>query len=372
MKPPPCIPLPTPLLRLSLRPTYRRAAPTLPAPATTLPGRRPLHTPPPLAAKVVPVYGTGPPPDPPVPPRVAKHRQRAALLERGRVLRNEAGRPRFWRDVTVRDAGGAFEVLLDARPLRHPTTKAVVRVPATKPALAAALAAEWDALPSSADASRAHRVPLTGLVCRALDLAADDAGALRADVVEYVLRYLDTDSLLCWAPADPHRPEAEDDDTAAGADVPLRTAQRRAADAVVAHLTTYVWPGLVISPVLDGATILPRPQAPGVRDVVRGWAAGLTAWELAGLERAVLAGKSLLNAARLVAEWSEDGAGAAPSPDAGPRFGVEEAARVASLEVDWQTDRWGQVEDTHDVDHEDVRRQLGSVVLLVSGTGKTR
>jgi ATP synthase F1 complex assembly factor 2 len=49
------------------------------------------------------------------------------------------------------------------------------------------------------------------------------------------------------------------------------------------------------------------------------------------------------------------------------RFGVEEAARAASLEVDWQTGMWGEVEDTHDVDKEDVRRQLGSVVLLVSG-----
>jgi chaperone required for assembly of F1-ATPase len=52
---------------------------------------------------------------------------------------------------------------------------------------------------------------------------------------------------------------------------------------------------------------------------------------------------------------------------AGAKFGVEEAARAASLEVDWQTGMWGEVEDTHDVDKEDVRRQFGSVVLLVSG-----
>jgi len=28
---------------------------------------------------------------------------------------------------------------------------------------------------------------------------------------------------------------------------------------------------------------------------------------------------------------------------------------------------WGEVEDTHDVEKEDVKRQYGSVVLLVSG-----
>jgi ATP synthase F1 complex assembly factor 2 len=102
----------------------------------------------------------------------------------------------------------------------------------------------------------------------------------------------------------------------------------------------------------------------------------LSPFELAGLERATLAGKSLLAAARLVVEWSEEGAHSRVVAQEGEekgqgkkRFGVEEAARAVSLEVDWQTGRWGEVEDTHDVEKEDLRRQLGSVVLLVSGNG---
>ena len=97
--------------------------------------------------------------------------------------------------------------------------------------------------------------------------------------------------------------------------------------------------------------------------------AGLPAWELVGLERATLAGKSLCVAARLVCEWSEylrakgEGKG-------GGRFGIEEAAEACSLEVRWQTGRWGEVEDSHDVEREDLRRQFGSVVLVVSGTGR--
>lgn len=87
----------------------------------------------------------------------------------------------------------------------------------------------------------------------------------------------------------------------------------------------------------------------------------------------------MLAAARLVAEWSEEGAhaqqpkGDVTSSSQGEgekRFGVEEAARAVSLEVSWQTGRWGEVEDTHDVEREDLRRQLGSVVLLVAGNGK--
>ncbi|EAQ89766.1 hypothetical protein CHGG_06385 [Chaetomium globosum CBS 148.51] len=131
-----------------------------------------------------------------------------------------------------------------------------------------------------------------------------------------------------------------------------------------------------IVPVLTDGSLLPRPQAPGTREVVQGWILSLSAFELAALERATLAGKSLLAAARLVAEWSEEGAQAAVpvSVQGGEgggreRFGVEEAARAVSLEVEWQTKKWGEVEDTHDVEKEDLRRQLGSAVLLVSGTG---
>ncbi|KAJ3476849.1 hypothetical protein NLG97_g8999 [Lecanicillium saksenae] len=98
---------------------------------------------------------------------------------------------------------------------------------------------------------------------------------------------------------------------------------------------------------------------------------GLSAWEIAGLERAVLAGKSLVAAARFIAEWSSGPAGLDASKPRPSRFGAEEAARATSLEVDWQSNHWGEVDDTHDVNKEDVRRQLGSVVLLVSGTSKS-
>ena len=90
-----------------------------------------------------------------------------------------------------------------------------------------------------------------------------------------------------------------------------------------------------------------------------------------GLERAALAGKSLCVAARLVCEWSEYlNLGGIPG-EAAERFGIEEAAKVCSQELIWQTGRWGEVEDSHDVDKEDLRRQFGSVILVVSGTGNS-
>ena len=262
-----------------------------------------------------------------------------------------------------------LEVHLDVRPLRHPETKEIIRLPLSKPDLASALALEWDLLTSAQDATRQHLIPLTSIVCRALDIAADDAvngpeGAkIRTMIATAVLRYLDTDSLLCWAPP------AGEHDLVNDAGESLRDVQKKTAEEIVSFLTTHVWPGIKIDPVLDGHSIIPQKQSPGVREVVQGWVMGLDEWEITGLERAVLAGKSLVAAARFVTEWSE-GSVAKGYLNTGKKFGVEEAAVATSLEVNWQTGQWGEVEDTHDVGKEDVRRQLGSVALLVSGTGR--
>lgn len=140
----------------------------------------------------------------------------------------------------------------------------------------------------------------------------------------------------------------------------------RTAQPIIQFLTERVWPGVEIVPVLDADSIVPKSQPQMTKDVIQGWISGLPAFELAGLERGVLAGKGLLGAVRLLVEWSTELAHLRDD-EAEKKFGVEEAARAASLEVDWQIGMWGAVEDTHDVEREDIRRQLGSVVLLVSG-----
>ncbi|KAK4124877.1 ATP12-domain-containing protein [Parathielavia appendiculata] len=383
-------------LVLPLRPVACRVAGGCTRAAT-----RAIHSNPAQPAKVVPVYGTGPPPEPPQPDpeftaqereqRLARRRRQAELLNRAgdlKALKQQQQQDakntktsggglkrRFWKDVHVREVNGALEIHLDTRPLRHPTTKSIIRLPASKPHLAHALALEWDNLVSAQQATKQHLIPLTSLICRALDIASSDSsntteGSIRPTITTTLLRYLDTDSLLCLAP-----PPAPGDHDPARDGPSLRTRQEQAYTSTVSYLTTRVWPGVSIAPVLDGHSLFPQPQQPGTREVVQGWITSLSPFELAGLERATLAGKSLLAAARLVVEWSEEGAHArtiSADEERGrrkERYGVEEAARAVSLEVDWQTGRWGEVEDTHDVEKEDLRRQLGSVVLLVSGNG---
>ncbi|KAI0913472.1 hypothetical protein F4824DRAFT_369584 [Ustulina deusta] len=397
--------------RVALRLAARQSG-SSPGHCSLLPAARHIHSTPASPATVSPIHGTGPPPEPPRPAadstsaRLERRKKHAALLEKAQEIR-ASNRPatttakdgenkqsalatplvrrRFWKHVHVHEVDGAMEVHLDARPLRRPTNKEIVRLPPTKPLLAAALALEWDLLLSAQQATRQHLIPLTSLVCRALDIADDDAGrdvgveggegkeerpaneSLRTGIARMLMRYLDTDSLLCWAPPPRHGHDAPD---AAG--FTLRELQKQAAEEVVAYLTTTVWPGVEIEPVLDEESIIPRRQKPETHQIIAGWIMGLNPWELAGLERAVLAGKGLLGAVRLLAEWSEGFAGVREQSGAGEKrpFGVEEAAKVASIEVDWQIGNWGEVEDTHDVEKEDLRRQLGSVVLLVSGTGK--
>lgn len=289
--------------------------------------------------------------------------------------------------------------MLDSRPLRT-ASKSILTIPHSKPHLAAAIALEWDLLVTTQQALKQHYVPLTSLTSRAIDISLSDkqagtegkVGRAREDIVGMMFRYLHTDTLLCWAPRRNRYDRSQDvemrqyDQSIEGVGAPapaetLREAQIRVAKPIISFLTNHIWPGIEIKPILGEDTIMPTPQPQMTKEIIRGWMSGLPAWELAGLERAVLASKSLCVGVRLLVEWSEcfqdlrrdDDRDNAPrqgkdNQKSDTKFGIEEAAEASTLEVTWQTRMWGEVEDTHDVDKEDIRRQLGSVVLLVSGS----
>lgn len=180
------------------------------------------------------------------------------------------------------------------------------------------------------------------------------------------MRYLETDTLLCWVPEkEIHNPLSKT--SLAPEEETLREKQVRVAREIINFLTRTIWPGVEIKPVLDENSIIPMSQDEKTLETIRSWISALPPYELAGLERGILASKSLLVAVRLVVEWSEHFSGLQETVQNVSRFGVDEAACASSLEVTHQTDQWGEVEDTHDVDREDLRRQLGSVILLVSG-----
>ncbi|KAI4692740.1 uncharacterized protein J4E88_001108 [Alternaria novae-zelandiae] len=318
----------------------------------------------------------GPPPATPEPQpsdaseRVARKRRQADMMKQAREMRDvyaPTNKPknmlakRFWKDVSIKEDEGGLQVFLDHRPVRMPN-KQILTVPASKPQLAAAIALEWDLLMSAQQALKNDYIPMTSLAARAIDIeAADKEGRenIRNDILSYFMRVLDTDTLLCWAPAKVMNETLQNGKT-------LRELQEEVATGIIAYLQTHVWPGVEIKPTLDPETIIPTEQPEMTKQVIRGWCAGLPAYELAGLERAVLASKSLLVSVRLIHEWGEAFAQSRKVTDA-PRFGIKEATEASSLEVTWQTKQWGEVEDTHDVQKEDLRRQLGSAIILVGG-----
>ncbi|KAK4630938.1 hypothetical protein CLAFUR4_03135 [Fulvia fulva] len=308
--------------------------------------------------------------------RVARKQQQAESLRHGQNIKPDPAKPtsalqkRFWKNVSVKETDEGLQVLLDTRPVRT-ASRQVLTLPKSKRALATAIALEWDHLVSAQQALKQHYIPMTSITSRAVDIeAADQQGnaTIRENLVKMVMRYLATDTLLCWAPEKSRHDPMENMSTRQNApEKNLRQRQKDVAEPILAFLTTHIFPGINIVEVLSEDSIIPKSQPEMTTEVVRGWVSGLAPYDLAALERAVLATKSLLIAVRLLVEWSQEWRHLQKGPGMDTaRFGIEQAEVAATLETVHQTEQWGEVEDTHDVNKEDLRRQLGSAILLVS------
>ena len=341
--------------------------------ATTYTQSRNIHNS--SSNSATPLHHVTVPGSPPAPPqqhptetqeRLNRKRQQAESFLAGVNSRPSAGKPvsilrkRFWKDVSVKETDKGLEVYLDSRAVKTAAKESLV-LPHSKRGLASAIALEWDQLSNAQQALKNSYVPLTSGASRAMDIVAEDAAGkedIRETIVAMAMRYLSTDTLLCWAP------EKNIHDSVNETRKPLRERQREVAEPIIGYLQAHVFPGCEINPILSPDSIVPIPQPQATREVIKSWVQGLPAFELAGLERGILATKSLLVATRMVAEWGQ--MFAATRKSGSERFGIEHATEAASLEVMHQTEQWGEVEDTHDVDGADIRRQLGTVVLLVS------
>jgi hypothetical protein len=103
---------------------------------------------------------------------------------------------------------------------------------------------------------------MTSLAARALDIETANAQGkenVRNDILKLLMRYLHTDTLLCWAPEKVMNDSLRDGKT-------LRQLQMETATPIIAHLTTHIWPGVEIKPILEPDSIMPVDgRASGVR-----------------------------------------------------------------------------------------------------------
>jgi ATP synthase mitochondrial F1 complex assembly factor 2 len=89
-------------------------------------------------------------------------------------------------------------ITLDSKPLRTPVGNTIL-VPPRLATLAYLIGAEWNVVTTGS--VRQHTLPLTSLVCRAIDqLTPNSPKEIRESVIDDLLRYLDTDAILFFAP----------------------------------------------------------------------------------------------------------------------------------------------------------------------------
>lgn len=205
---------------------------------------------------------------------------------------------RFWTASLVRPAGNGFEVSLDDRPLRTPGKLPLIL---PTPALAQAVAVEWDA---QADVIDPNTMPLT----RAANSAVEKVASQFAAVVDMLAEYGGTD-LLSYRADQP---------------VELVRRQAQAWDPLVDWAATELRAPLRIThgvmPVEQDAQALARLHR-HVRDLD---VFGLTALhDLVTLPGSLVLGLAVIHG----------------------RIDAETAFRVSRIDEDFQAERWGQDDD---------------------------
>ncbi|KAI0691191.1 ATP12-domain-containing protein [Cytidiella melzeri] len=238
--------------------------------------------------------------------------------------RAEATLKRFWKSVGIEPREDALTVTLDKRPLKTPSGNPLL-IPSTKPLAATLVAAEWE---NQETLLKQHSLPMTSLVSRAIDAFQDET--TRKEVRAQLLRYLGTDT-ICFHSSEPE------------ALVALQ--QKHWMPILEWAQSTF---NIELSTATDSFLVSNHPL-----DTLKKLDEVLTqfnAWEMAAMERATYSSKSFLIGLALTLR----------------HITAEEASLASHVEVNSQIQKWGEVEDSHDVDYHDIRRQLASAACLLS------
>jgi chaperone required for assembly of F1-ATPase len=208
---------------------------------------------------------------------------------------------RFYKQVDVAAVEGGWQVTLDGRGVK--TVKGLPQIVPTE-ALARALAAEWDAQGEKIDA---QSLPLRDMTDYAIDIVAPD----QASVVEKIVAYGDTDTLLYRA--DP--------------DEPLYARQQEVWEPIVSGFETLHGISYV-----RVSGIIHREQHAATLDKLRELVAAQSPFAMASLEAMASLAASLLVGLNAL------------DPDADG----EALWQAASLEDEWQAEQWGREEEAEE------------------------
>ncbi|ODN99551.1 ATP synthase mitochondrial F1 complex assembly factor 2 [Cryptococcus wingfieldii CBS 7118] len=231
---------------------------------------------------------------------------------------------RFWKSSNITSLpSGSYQITLDHRALKTPSGSKL-EIPKERRLLAAMISGEWE---NQDEVLKQHALPVTSLASRAIDGLSDPF--TRPLVIDALLKYLQTDTILFPDEAPP----------------PLVRLQKEHWDPLHAWLKEEFGVTLALAEGFGGVS-----QSEETIGKLRKAVEEMDAWELAAFERAVYATKSFVISLALLRG----------------HLTAHEAADASHVEVRSQIERWGEVEDTHDVDYQDIRRALGSVAVLLA------
>ncbi|UAB79083.1 molecular chaperone [Erythrobacter sp. SCSIO 43205] len=208
---------------------------------------------------------------------------------------------RFYKQVSVNEADGGWQVMLDTRALK--TVKGSPQVVPSM-ALAEALAAEWDAQGEKVDPAT---MPMRDMADYAIDIVAPDPATL----IDKAVQYGDTDTLLYRA--DP--------------DEPLYARQHKVWEPIVTGFENRLSAKFTR---ISG--IIHRPQSESTLAALRDELTGQSPFSLAAIEMMTHLAASLITGlsaaqkdADALALWN-----------------------AASLEEEWQAEQWGRDEEAEE------------------------
>ncbi|KAK6457870.1 uncharacterized protein RJT20DRAFT_125745 [Scheffersomyces xylosifermentans] len=291
---------------------------------------------------------------------------------------------KFWEkvDTNYNEVTGQYEVQLDGKTLKTPLGFPLA-LPASKKQLAYLIAHEWSNLPDLK--IKTNALPLTSVAARSIDLikihTSEDSNKSEMiakvgdldDIKINMLRYLDTDTCLIFTTTDEYSGK-------------LRKKQDELYLPLIAEFedffTTYAKKQGNLLPSEDAKVELEyldcetdglrgNKQSITTQNIVLHWLNNLPIYDLIALEKAILTSKSFLCGVTLLRSNVSDPKTMKElyqlnreNADDYYHKTIEEIVEMGNLETIFQTEEWGEVEDTHDVDKVDWLRNLTSAALL--------
>ena len=278
-------------------------------------------------------------------------------------------RNKFWQNINLNSnvEPGYIHIQMDYKTIRTPMGNQL-KVKNDQLLLAYLLKNEWNNLESLS--SKSYSLPLTSLTSRCIDLEAAYQGGVdpkliskcngnRDIIIKDLLKYLDTDTLLVFAPKE----ELEGK---------LRKEQDSLYLPIINGIEDLLFTYLPnqselkrekfklrkLDSDIDG--LRSNVQIDIIRKAATNYLKTLSYWNLAVFEKTVMITKSFICGILLYENAINT------KLDISLKCDIEKIERLASLETIHQIAKWGEVEDTHDVNKADLLRNISAAYILIS------